>query len=450
MLASVNEYHSRNMSDEIKRKTLQKVMDGGTPSVAPLGYKNVGEGGRRYVVVDPEPAKLITWCFEADATGEWTVKSLLAEVTARGLKSRGGPNTPKKELSVSQLHRILTKPYYIGIVTYRGVDYAGKHEPIVDQETWDRVQEILASNRNGLKQREHPHYLKGTIFFGHCNSRLAVTYARSKTGKRYPYYLCLGRHQKRTSCTLRSRPIPIVEAQIEALYERVVLDAEGIEQTGQAVFEELAAEQEHVVKERSRLEERLRRLDDERVKLLQAHYADAVPMDLLRTEQERIATDIASTEKSLLALTGDIVRVEDTIARATHWSTDCRRAYAIASHQDRKLINQAFFKRILLTEDRVVGYKFNEPFAVLMAAHGAKEGRGLHLVEPITPDTAAAATDPGPTTSCAVRPGTKSNKGYKRVSPSLLARAYSVSSLKATPLAERVGFEPTDPGGSMP
>ena len=220
-----------------------------------------------------------------------------------------------------------------------------------------------------------------------------------------------------------------------------MLDAEGIEQTGQAVFAELAAEQEHVLSERRRLEERLNQLDDERMKLLRAHYADAVPMDLLKTEQERIAAEIAGTEKSLLALTGDIVRVEDTIARATHWATDCRRAYEIASHQERKQINQAFFKRILLTEDGVVAYEFNEPFAVLMAAHGATGGRGLHRVDSSPSDGLSGETNPGPYTGRSVA---TRNRVYKRTSPSLLARAYSVPSLKATHLAERVGFEPTD------
>src|SRR5579859_2053415 len=41
MLASVNEYHSRNMSDEIKRKTLIKIKEGGTHGCARIGYKNV-------------------------------------------------------------------------------------------------------------------------------------------------------------------------------------------------------------------------------------------------------------------------------------------------------------------------------------------------------------------------------------------------------------------------
>ena len=131
MLASVNEYHSRNMGDEIRRKTLMKIQQGGTPGVAPLGYKNVGEGGRRYVVIDPEPAELITLGVETYATGDWTAERLLDEVTERGLRSRGGPTTPRKELVRSQMHRILTRPYYKGIVRYNDVDYQGKHEPLV-------------------------------------------------------------------------------------------------------------------------------------------------------------------------------------------------------------------------------------------------------------------------------------------------------------------------------
>src|SRR5262249_18480545 len=40
ILAGLNEYQSRNMGNEIKTKTLQKVKDGGTPSLAPIGYLN--------------------------------------------------------------------------------------------------------------------------------------------------------------------------------------------------------------------------------------------------------------------------------------------------------------------------------------------------------------------------------------------------------------------------
>lgn len=43
-----------------------------------------------------EPARLIQWAYAAYSTVEWSLESLLAEVTDRGLRSRGGPNIPQK------------------------------------------------------------------------------------------------------------------------------------------------------------------------------------------------------------------------------------------------------------------------------------------------------------------------------------------------------------------
>lgn len=37
---------------------------------------------------------------------------------------------------------------------------------------------------------------------------------------------------------------------------------------------------------------RIGALKDERHKLLEAHYADAVPLELLKTEQDRIGTEL--------------------------------------------------------------------------------------------------------------------------------------------------------------
>lgn len=91
------------------------------------------------MVVDDERAPLITWLFEAYATGEWSVQALLEEVTERGLRSRPGPTTPCKHLSIAALHRILRSPYYKGTVVYNGVEYKGTHKSLVYVDTWQRV-----------------------------------------------------------------------------------------------------------------------------------------------------------------------------------------------------------------------------------------------------------------------------------------------------------------------
>ena len=346
MLSSVNEYQSRNMGDEIRRKSMIKVMEGGTMGVAPLGYKNVGEGGRRYVTVDPEPAKLIQWAFLAYSTGEWSVKDLLAEATRRGLRSRGGPNTPQRELSISQMHRILARPYYKGVVTFNGVHYPGKHEPLIESELWQRVQDMLASKANGEKQRTHHHYLKGTIFCGHCGSRLCVSYAKGRGGV-YPYYFCVGRQQKRTTCMLRARPISLIEELIEDHYRLVELTAEGVESTARDILDELTEQLAESRKEAERQRRRVRQLEAEQTKLLHAHYAGAVPLDLLGREQARISQELASAQSLIGISTVTAERIEWTAQEAARRAANCHDSYLEAPSPVRRLMNRAFFKRIL-------------------------------------------------------------------------------------------------------
>lgn len=87
---------------------------------------------------------------------------------------------------------------------------------------YDRVQSLLdSSNVAGEKKRLHHHYLKGTIWCGCCGSRLIVTNARGKMGVIYPYFVCVGRQRKRTSCTQRALSIDRVERVVEAHYRTV-------------------------------------------------------------------------------------------------------------------------------------------------------------------------------------------------------------------------------------
>jgi site-specific DNA recombinase len=432
MLASVNEYHSRNMSDEIKRKIILKVQEGGTHGPARLGYKNVGEGGKRWITIDPEPAELIRWCFMTYATGEWSVSKILDEATQRGLLSRGGPNTPRKPLTLSQMHRILTNPYYKGIVVFNGVSYQGKHEPIIDEQTWQRVQDNMASRANGEKQREHRHYLRGTIFCGHCGSRLVVSYSRGKLGKVYPYYFCVGKQQKRTTCQLKYRPIAVIEEEIEEHYRWLQLTSEGLERTASAVLAELAKAQRETAHQLDHYRNRLKSLEAERQKLLQAHYADAIPLALLKTEQDRISDEVSFIESQLEGTTASSARLKTTANRAVARARNCHAAYLEAGPRERRIMNRAFFEAIWVTEEGVVGWEYNEPFATLLRAHRASEPR---LLIRYTPTKQSQADD-------AFEAENGSGTCYRR-SPGRWAGAYFSKGSKTNDLAERVGFEPT-------
>jgi site-specific DNA recombinase len=370
IMSSIAEFYSRNLATEVIKGCVQKAKTGGTPGRAPIGYLNVrrSENGRevRAVEVDPVRGPLMAWAFETYATGEWTIRRLLAELTARGLATTPGPRSPGKPLAVSHLHKLLRNPYYMGMVRYRGVVYAGKHKPLVTAEVWHEVQKHLSAKYlTGEKDREHLHYLKGSIYCGQCGARLIVNHAKGNGGT-YPYFICGGRQRDPASCKQRAVRIEQVEAATVAYYATVQLPADEVARLRAFLGQELAKLRCDADRERGVQEGRLRKLQGEREKLLQAHYADAITLDLLKREQDRITTAMAAVEGRLAAIAADFKTAETNLHRALDRAGDCQAAYREASDRMRRQFNLAFFKRLLIHDEGTVSGELAEPWDVIL------------------------------------------------------------------------------------
>jgi len=189
LLAVVAEFQSNHNVDKVKRGLQRKVETGGTPGRAPIGYINVFEKyeGRniRVVQVDPERGPLIRWAFEAYATGDWTTTLLTDALTNQGLRSIPTARSGSRPLSVSTVAYMLSNPYYRGVIVHNDAQYPGRHEPLVDQETFDKVQMILESHSCGEKQVKHRRYLTSSIFCGYCGSRLGFSRNKGQRARTY-------------------------------------------------------------------------------------------------------------------------------------------------------------------------------------------------------------------------------------------------------------------------
>lgn len=371
IMSSIAEFYSRNLAHEVVKGMEQKAKIGGTPGKAPLGYLNVrvtNNDGRevRTVVVDPERAPLITWAFKAYATGDWTLKQLADELERQGLTTRPTPRSPGRPIKFNSLHKILSTPYYKGEVTYRGVRYPGRHDPLIDEATWERVQDVLTSHATGEKQREHPHYLKSSVFCGNCGSRLIITMSKNRYGAVYPYFICLGRHQKTTDCTQRAMLISIIEERIEEHYQSQQLDTAHRDQIEAILRDELSSLRRSAEAQNRQLTIQRERLTNERIRLLQAHYAGAVPLELLKNEQERITRQLTDIETRLTAANLEFDKIETCLQKALDYATNCGKAYLHAGPQERRLMNQAFFTRIEVYDDEIRA-ELAEPFRTLLS-----------------------------------------------------------------------------------
>ncbi|WP_373279257.1 recombinase zinc beta ribbon domain-containing protein [Skermania pinensis] len=353
----------------------QKAKAGGTPGKAPLGYLNIrriAEDGSilRTVEVDPVRGPLIAWAFTAYATGDWTLKAMTMELERRGLTTKPGRTKPAVPIKFNSLHKILTTPYYRGEVVYQGAHYPGKHQPLTDPLTWTRVQQVLASHATGEKQRTHPHYLKSSVFCGNCGSRLIITNSKNRQGTVYPYFICLGRHQKTTDCQQKAVLIERVEELVEAHYDQIQLDPALGRRIETMLRAELRSQHASSEAEQHALTTQKTRLEDEQLRLLQAHYAGAVPVELLKREQERMTNQLASIDARLTSLNVERSTVEGLVGRALEYAIHCASAYRRAKHAKggstvRRLYNQALFTKIYVDEDRAWG-ELAEPFRTVM------------------------------------------------------------------------------------
>ena len=352
IMSSIAEFYSRNLANEVIKGMGEKARNGGTLGKAPLGYVNVrgrDEHGRevRTVALDEERAPLVRLAFTEYAAGNWTVRGLAEHLNNRGLTIPPTARKPTNPVSVRLLQTLLRNPYYKGVISFQGVEYAGAHEPLVDTVTWQTVQDILTAHTNGERQRMHNHHLKSTIVCGLCGARLLVQHATSRASGTYHYFVCARRHRVH-DCTFKAVLIDEVEARVAELYQQIRLssdDRREIERYLRAEFEHIQANRQQDIQ---RLTTRQQQLEDQRHTLLEAHYAGAIPLDLLKKEQEQLTSGILAIQRELDGYTADAALVEQHLTQALDLLEDCSRLYAAAPTHLKKQLNQVFFERILV------------------------------------------------------------------------------------------------------
>ena len=384
IMAAIAEHYSKNLSHEAKKGMAEKVRRGGTPNVAPLGYLNttrrVDGIEVKTVEVDPDRAPHIRWAFEQYATGDWSIAELASALEERGLKSRTTRRVVGKPILPNQLHRILGHPYYKGQVPFNGVLYEGKHEPIVDDVIWHQVQDILASRRiAGDRSWRHGHYLKGLVRCGRCKGSMGYTIARGRGGE-YEYFFCLAQNRGRNDCDLPYLAAHKLEESVRRHWATITFSKADIERMRIEAHRELetATEASHrLLKSQTR---RIKTLEAQQEKLLDAYMNDAISIEMLRERQARTSAEVADAKRiaqnaettSQLA-TDRLNQVLDLLERAES-------LYSAAAPIERQLLNTAVFEAFYVNEtdaepnpDLEVLAPLTPPLAAVLRPRGKQE-----------------------------------------------------------------------------
>lgn len=212
---SVAKKYTDNLREEAMKGWTEKLAQGWLPGVPPPGYMTVTEGGKRIHVADPNTKCLIQLAFKLYLDPSHSIASLAAEMERMGIRTRKG-----KPYVKSNVQKMLTNPFYIGINRFTGKDYPGAQEPIISKELFGHVQQKMHRGRPLVYVRHNP-ALKNLIHCADCNT--AVTWQWQKG--RY-YGVCRRRSEACKSFKLLREDH--VEDMIVAMLEKLVCPSQEI------------------------------------------------------------------------------------------------------------------------------------------------------------------------------------------------------------------------------
>jgi site-specific DNA recombinase len=391
MIATQNQFQSMQTSENVKRGMRQKASVGGTCTRAPFGYLNAVDrlpDGRRVAIVklDPERASYVTLSFRLYASGEYSVSQLAAELDQLGVRTRVTAKRPAAKLGTSVLQRILRNAYYAGQIVYkRGTPdeqvFEGRHEPLIDQDTFDAVQSLLDDKRTaGERPQYRRHYLRGSLFCGGCGKRLVYAKSRGRNGQLYPYFFCAGRING-TKCPQRANIAPrLIEAAIARYYREQPIELCAADVTKRtAAIEALAAvSREAIVQVKAAKTELIRSVEARQEALVDMRFSEqSISGELFKRKQEQLQTELDAAHSSLAKSEQQLSIDTEHLRMALELAEDVAGFYARAEEATKRRLNQAFFRKMYVIpewdehDDRAAGIEraeLTEPYAALLAS----------------------------------------------------------------------------------
>lgn len=236
----INDMYVRDISKKIRSSLIERKKAGNFLGVtAPYGYQK-DPNNKFHLIINEKEAEVVKRVFRLYLEGNGLTR--IAQIlTKDGIpvpgESRDIGKTRRTALYSSwkqtTIRRILDNRVYLGeLVQFkrRKINYKSKrritvpeeeryicrgaHETIIDEESFNAVQNILKKNKS-FKGTKHDYLFKGLLFCSECGARLNVTYSNYAL-KRYGEYryttICYSYSRLYSDiCTRHSNSIPELE-----------------------------------------------------------------------------------------------------------------------------------------------------------------------------------------------------------------------------------------------
>lgn len=322
-----------DLSKNVKRGIQSKLEKGWRPGMAALGYLN--DLANHTTVKDEDRFNLIRRAWDYMLMGNYSVAQILDKLNGEwGFLSPKRKRSGGRPLAMSGLYRIFTNLFYAGIIVHKGQQYAGKHEPMITLEEYDRVQ-MLLGRKGRPRPKTHKFAFTGSIRCGECGCLYTAETKKKlikKTGeiKEYTYYHCT-RRTRRVNCTQKKVVRDdALEFQIEKEIEKYTILPEFL----QWALEGINKKNDKEIEDRTKIYEMqhktLVQTQKELDELTKMRYRELIDDDIFLKEKNTLQAKISKLKENLRGTETRADKWLELTEKTFSFATYARKAFLLA------------------------------------------------------------------------------------------------------------------------
>ncbi len=261
---------------------------------------------RKYVI-NTEEAKIVRRMFKLSLKLQ-SCRKVAEAMNAEGIfmkkyRTKTGKDMGGQRWRTRTVYDLLTDKKYIGKIEHKGVAYDGEHKAIINVAMFEKVAEVLRSNKVVTHKHQSKRFalLRRMLRCGECGSLVQPVWTKNH-GREYHYYVCSRRIKTGyAKCNLPSLPAGEIESMVVDQLRSVFQNPDVIART----FREVAT----LATDGPNADE-LARLDELRSRRKQVGQAIRSLLTLDDPESEFLQTELKDLHGQLKSLDESIRQIE--------------------------------------------------------------------------------------------------------------------------------------------
>ena len=353
LLEGMNQYYSAELAQKVQRGLKESYLKGQfTGGCQIYGYDVVDKRN----VINEQEAEIVREVFTRFSQG-YTGVDIAKDFKERNVRTKKGVL-----IDVKKIYKMIGNTKYVGKVQHGDTIYTNIYPAIIDEITWQKVQNMRQSYRHSdiRKQDSYEYILSGKTFCGYCKERLVgVSGRKNKHTKIYRYYHCLTQRRKKDNiCHLKSRNKESFEDEVMDITWKVLSNNNNLKTIAKEIVRYNIENQGANARQKA--------LEIEREQLLKAteNLIKAVEMGIV-TEQTKIRLKQLETDIAQCDIAIEIEKQKDMAFVTEDMIMDYFKKIIcgdITNNKVRKQIIKTFIREIVVYNDVIVIlYNFVSP-----------------------------------------------------------------------------------------